>query len=279
MKNMIWIFPIWALAAFALLPVLVRAFERQQGKLERQLQQRLEAFHVFVGPSAVRWLVFAVLMFSSLLAVLLLESSWLVPMISAGAVSGVFLAVRMRLHRRFKKIRYQLPGVVELVATSLRSGMSIRAALQQVSGQSPQPIAKELAVLERMQKIGIPLDTAIIEWAKRVPLDEIQLLGFTISVSAASGGGLADSLDRLAHTFRQRLILEEKVDALTSQGRMQAWVMVALPMLLAGALTLMDPLSMAPLWSTSRGHAVLAAIAVLELLGLLWIRRLIRVPA
>lgn len=277
--NLIWIFAIWALAALALIPMMARAIGQQQGKLERRLQQKLEAFHIFVDPSAVRWLVLAVLLISGLFAVVLLESAWMAPMMAACAVAGVFVAVRMRLHRRFKKIRYQLPGVIELVATSLRSGMSIRAALQQVSRQSPQPIAKELAVLERMQKIGIPLDAAITEWAKRVPLDEIQLLGFTISVSAASGGGLSDSLDRLAHTFRQRLILEEKVDALTSQGRLQAWVMVALPMLLAGALTLIDPVSMAPLWSTGSGHAVLAAIAVLELLGLLWIRRLIRVPA
>lgn len=277
--NAVVLFALWTLAALALLPLVASHVQKRQSLLERHMQRRLEAFHVFVDLKSARWIVFCVLMLSIFVALALLESVWMAPLIAGGAVVAVFIIVRTRLKRRFKQIRYQLPGVIELVATSLRSGMSIRAALQQVSRQSPQPIAKELAVLERMQKIGIPLDAAIVEWAKRVPLDEIELLGFAISVSAASGGGLSDSLDRLAHTYRQRLILEEKVDALTAQGRLQAWVMVALPLLLAGVLTLMDPSSMAPLWSTSGGHAVLVAITVLEILGLLWIRRLIRVPA
>lgn len=277
--NASWLLVLWMAAALALLPPLVRWASQQQGVLEQRLREKLEAFHIFVDPKAVRWVVLSALVFSGLLTIGLFQSAWMIPFVAALSLIGLFMAVRMRLRKRFKQIRYQLPGVIELVATSLRSGMSIRASLHQVSRQSPQPIAKELAVLERMQKIGIPLDVAIVDWAKRVPLDEIQLLGFTISVSAASGGGLSDSLDRLAHACRQRLILEEKVDALTAQGRLQAWVMVALPMLLAGALTVIDPASMAPLWSTGGGHAVLVVIALLEVLGLFWIRRLVRVPA
>jgi tight adherence protein B len=277
--NAWWIFVVWAVAALALLPLVASYSARQQDRLEQRLRHRLEAFHIFVDPKSARWLLIVLLALSLVAAVAVLGSLWMTPVIAGACIAAVFFVVRMRLNKRFKQIRYQLPGVIELVATSLRSGMSIRSALHQVSRQSPQPIAKELAVLERMQKIGIPLDVAITEWAKRVPLDEIQLLGFTISVSAASGGGLSDSLDRLAHTFRQRLILEEKVDALTAQGRLQSWGMVALPMLLAGTLTAMDPSSMAPLWRTGGGHLVLVAMAVLELLGLFWIRRLIRVPA
>jgi len=129
-----------------------------------------------------------------------------------------------------------------------------------------------------MQRIGIPLDAALTEWSERIALDELKLMTFTIRVSSASGGNLSESLDRMADAFRQRLILEEKVDALTAQGKLQAWVMVALPILLALVLTWIDSESMTPLWTSTPGHVVLGVVATLELAGLLWIRRLIRMP-
>jgi tight adherence protein B len=189
----------------------------------------------------------------------------------------VVLIVRVRLQRHFKLIRQQLPGMIELLATSLRAGLSVRSAFIQVSRQAPYPISKDLAILERMQRIGIQLPDAIHDWSRRVPLEEISLLGFTVGVSTASGGNLADTLDRLASTFRQRLLLEEKVDALTSQGRLQAWIMVALPVALALVLTVIDRQAMSALWFTTTGHWVIAGVLVLETIGLIWIRRLIRI--
>jgi tight adherence protein B len=208
-----------------------------------------------------------------------LRSALAVLLVGGFGVMGTFAIVRYRTAQRVKAIRYQLPGVIELIATSLRSGLSIRSAFLEVTRQSQPPIQQELAILERMQRIGIPLDAALSEWAKRMPIEELKLLAFTVGVSTASGGNLSDSLDRLAAAWRQHLILEEKVDALTAQGRLQAWVMAALPFVLGLALAALDPNSMRVLWTTTAGHVVVGVVLVLELVGLLWIRRLIRVEA
>lgn len=274
--NLTAIFILWAMVSLIFMPRLVMWVLKQQSSVERHLSKRLEDFHIFIGPGPVRWIIVAALLMAALLTLFVFRSLWVFPACAAAVLFGLFWLMRIRLHRRLKEIRYQLPGVIELVATSLRAGLSIRAALLQVARQSARPISQELAILERMQRIGIPLDSALGQWAKRLPIDEVGLLAFAIGVSAASGGNLSESLDRLASSFRQRLILEEKVDALTAQGRLQAWVMVALPFLLAMALSVIDPASMAPLWSSGRGHAVLGVIVALELLGLFWIRRLIR---
>lgn len=267
------------LAAFALLTPYVSSLIKQRRDLiEKRLRQRLEDFHIFVDPRYVRWVVVGVAALSMVIGVVVFRSIWVVPFLLVITVAAILMILRFRFERRLKTIRYQLPGVIELVATSLRAGLSVRSSILQVSRQSPQPVAQELAVLERMQRIGIPLETAMSEWSQRIPLEELKLLTFTIRVSTASGGNLSESLDRMADSFRQRLILEEKVDALTAQGKLQAWVMVALPMLLALVLSWMDADSMRPLWTTTAGHWVLGCVVTLEMLGLLWIRRLIRMP-
>jgi tight adherence protein B len=272
-----WVFLAWGAATALLLPSLVQALSKRLLSVESLLAKRLEDFHIFVRPRALRAVLLATLALSIAAAIFVFQSMLALPFIFFAAVFGIFGLFRMKLAKRFKAIRYQLPGVIELVGTSLRAGLSIRAALLQVSRQSANPIAQELAVLERMQRIGIPLTGALAEWAKRIPLEDVRLLGFTVGVSSSSGGNLADALDRLANACRQRLIVEEKVDALSAQGRLQAWVMVALPILLAIALSLIDMSSMRPLWTTGAGHLVIAIVLGLELLGLLWIRRLVAI--
>lgn len=275
--TLILIVVAWAVSIWLLLPRVVLWIQFRHQWLERRLMGQLEAFHIFLSANVVRWMIVAGLGFSILLAGAILGSLWWFPPVLVLVLLGMLSLTRWRLARRFKEIRYQFPGVVELLATSLRAGLSIRSALHQVTQQAPHPVAQELAIVERMQRIGIPMEGALQEWAKRLPIDEVKFIGFTISISAASGGNLADSLDRLANALRQRLMLEEKVDALTAQGRLQAWVMVALPLLLAAVLSWMDWSSMEPLWMTSTGHLVLAVVVGLEVVGLFWIRRLIRV--
>lgn len=269
----------WGLSLVLLGPRVLGWLVARQHQTEQALIKHLESFHIFLEIAAIRWVFLVVVIISILLGIGLFQSFLSVLLVAGLGIIGIFILVRHRTARRIKTIRYQLPGVVELIATSLRSGLSIRSAFLQVTRQSQQPIQQELAILERMQRIGIPLDKALSEWAKKLPVKELKLLVFTVAVSTASGGNLSDSLDRLAAAWRQHLILEEKVDALTAQGRLQAWVMAALPLVLAVALSLLDPVSMQSLWTTTAGNIVVMTVLSLELAGLLWIRRLVRVDA
>lgn len=269
----------WGLSLFLLAPKVLEWLGGQQRRTERALVKRLESFHIFLEMSAIRWLLALLVGAATVVGIGIFRSVFAVLLVGSCGVLAVFAVVRYRTAKRVKAVRYQLPGVIELIATSLRSGLSIRSAFLQVARQSQRPIQPELAIIERMQRIGIPLDSALSEWAKRMPLDELKLLAFAVGVSTASGGNLSDSLDRLAAAWRQHLILEEKVDALTAQGRLQAWVMAALPFILALALSILDPKSMQSLWTTTAGQFVVGIVLALELIGLFWIRRLIRVEA
>jgi tight adherence protein B len=276
-NPLIVIFSAWLLVILCLMPSVRQWTQKGFVAAEQQVARQLESFHIFINPQSIHGGLVVGMIISVVLCLLLMRSVWLLPLAAVAVAAALIALIRLRVKQRFKRIRHQLPAVMELLATTLRAGLSVRAALIQVSRQAPAPISQELAVLERMQRIGIPLDDALKQWSDRVPVEEIGLFGFAVSVSTASGGNLADALDRLAATFRARLVLEDKVDALTAQGRLQAWVMVALPVLLALALTAIDPDAMGALWFTGLGHAVLAGVLVLEVLGLCWIRRLIRV--
>jgi len=98
-----------------------------------------------------------------------------------------------------------------------------------------------------------------------------------LRIAAQTGGNLADTLERIAATLRARAQLQGRVQALTAQGRMQAWVLAALPPLLLLALDRLEPDIMATLWHTPLGWGVLATVVVLEVLGVVWIRRIVRI--
>ncbi len=266
----------WAMLITLLAPRLLRWTAGALISLEERFLKQLEEFHVFLQGRAVRVLAIGLAVILVGIAAIVFDRILLAPVLLIGVSLLVLVLVRVRFKKRLKEIRYQLPDVIELIATSLRAGSSIRAAMLQVARQSPRPISQELAILERMQRIGVPLDAAFDQWSKRLGIEEVGLLAFTISVSSASGGNLSESLDRLATAFRQRLMLEEKVDALTAQGRLQSWVMIALPIVLGIVLSFLDFDSMAPLWRSDTGLLVLGLVAGLELLGFAWIRRLIR---
>lgn len=266
----------WAIVAVTFGPLILHWGSLKLNGFEDRLLRHLEDFHVFLKGGAIRVIALLGAVLAVVVSLIVFDRLLIAPVLLLTATAAFLVIFRIRLNRRLKEIRYQLPDVIELIATSLKAGSSIRAAIIQVARQSPRPISRELGILERSQRIGVPLDTALKQWARRLGIEEVGLLSFTISVSSASGGNLSESLDRLASTFRQRLMLEEKVDALTAQGRLQSWVMIALPVILGIVLSLMDFESMAPLWRTNGGLLVLATIATLEMLGFIWIRRLTR---
>ena len=129
----------------------------------------------------------------------------------------------------------------------------------------------------REQRMGLTLAAALGNLYQRMPSESVQMVVVVLQVAGATGGSVAGLLERLAETLRARKHLDMKLDMLTSQGRLQAWVIGALPWVLLLALTQVDPHSAELLMGTSRGHAVLAAVVGLELLGAIMMRRILRI--
>ena len=187
------------------------------------------------------------------------------------------LVYRWLKSRRRLALQRQLPDVADALASALRAGLSLGQALEQVVKFQPRPSSQEFSLMLREHRLGLPLDRALQGLALRASSRDFDLLVATLGIARDLGSGLAEALERFASTVRRRIALEERIRALTAQGRMQGWIMGALPILLAAVLTMMEPATMLMLFSRPAGWAVCAAVLVLETVGFLLIRRIVTI--
>src|SRR5699024_5297959 len=181
---------------------------------------------------------------------------WVAIVMMLMAVGLLQFGLRWLRYRRLRRLDEQLPDLLLALAGSLRAGTGIQSALQHVSQHIAAPLAHELALVRREQRMGVPLEQALQSFAGRVPTEGARLVVSALRIAMQTGGSLAQTLERIAKTLRARLYLQGRVRALTAQGRMQAWVMAVLPAMLAGVLTWLDPEAMEKLWTTPAGWLV-----------------------
>ncbi|MBR0567416.1 type II secretion system F family protein [Azoarcus sp. L1K30] len=179
--------------------------------------------------------------------------------------------------RRLERFEQQLPDALMMISGALRAGLGLSSALGQLVAETAPPISQEFGLMLREQRMGVTLEQSLGNLSRRIPTPSTTLTVSAMRIASETGGGLAETLERTAHTVRSRLQLEGKIRALTAQGKLQAWVVGALPLLLMGVLNKMEPEAMAHLWHTREGWATLVVIAIFEILGIHVIRRIVAI--
>jgi tight adherence protein B len=164
-----------------------------------------------------------------------------------------------------------------MMAGALRAGASFPIALESMVAESSAPISQEFELLMREIRLGIDLDIAMHNVEARIPVPDFLMVTAAVTITREVGGNLAEALESVARTLQQKLQMEGKIKALTSQGRMQGIVMTCLPLFLMVVLRFMEPAAMAPLFSEPIGWGTLAVIAVMEFLGYQSISRITRI--
>ena len=182
----------------------------------------------------------------------------------------------MRL-RRLDKIEEQLPDALLVLAGGLKAGVSLTVGVQQLVRETPAPISQEFDLLLREQKLGVSLDEAFENLARRIPTQSIILVVSAMRIATTTGGNLSETLERASHTVRSKLAMEGKIRALTSQGKLQAIIVGALPLLMMFVLAKMEPAAMSMLWTTRMGIATLIVIGLLEVFGIVIIRKIVAI--
>jgi tight adherence protein B len=197
-----------------------------------------------------------------------------------GAVACLFgpglVHQRLRNKRRKKLIR-QLPDTLDSLVGGLRSGLSLTQALGLLAEQLPKPSNQEFTLVVRKLRMGVGLDDVLEELEGRIGSNEYTMFTTSMRIAREVGGNLTESLERLADTMRKKLTMEDKIDALTSQGKLQGLIVGSLPLFLMWVLTEMEPEAMAPLYNSWLGYGVLVVIFLLELVGFVLIRKIVRI--
>jgi tight adherence protein B len=266
-----------AIVALLVLDAARRSARRYGASIDAVADQGLADLFVFVEPRRLR-LASAALVIAVLVVVAAADAPPAVVVVAGlGGFAGPALVHRWLRRRRERQLVAQLPDSLDALAGGLRAGLGLAQALGTLAEQQPAPTRHEYALLLRKQRLGMSMDQALEELAARAPRQEFVLFVTAVRIAREVGGNLAETLDRLADTLRRKLAMEERIDALTSQGRLQGWVVGTLPLLLLWVLHLLEPETMRTLYTTPHGWGVLAVLAVLLGIGALLIRRIVRI--
>jgi len=254
-----------------------RAFQNYRAAFQRQAVDRLSEFFLFLDPSQLWVANLAVCAGLAVFLYVATGNAWLALLAAAAALLAPrFVLARMK-RMRLQRFDEQLPDLLLSLAGALRAGSGVQAALRHLVTQAPPPLGQEFGQMLREQRMGVSFEQALAQLHRRMPTEGMGLLASALTIAVQSGGNLAETLERISATLRARLHLLGRVRVLTSQGRLQAWIVAALPFVLALALEWLDPESMALLWHTPAGWGVLATVAGLELAGVLFIRRIVNI--
>ncbi len=250
---------------------------RHEQRLTRLSRVELAELFVFIEPRRlVRLNLLALACVPALFGVVS-GSVWVAAAAFAVVLVLPALVYRQLRRRRLRALQRQLPDAVAAMAAALRGGAGLWQALESVARHQPKPVSQEIALVLRQHRLGMPLEEALQGFAARSALYDIRMLVATLAIARDLGGGLAEVLERLAQAVRRRVAMEDRIDALTAQGRMQGRIVGALPVLLGAVLYLMEPGPMSRLLLTPAGWVVLGVVLALEVTGALLIRRIVRI--
>jgi tight adherence protein B len=192
----------------------------------------------------------------------------------AAAAADQLIAFKKR--KRLAKFADQLELVLRLIASGLRAGLGLRQALVLVIDELDEPARTEFMRVLGQANIGQSVYDALDNLARRMPSDECAMMVRAIRVQSQTGGNLGKVLDHLAHTIKERRRVFRKMRALTAEGRMTAWVIALLPVIVGLMIVGLNPTMRRALFFTDTGHLVLFGVAFLEGSGIMWLRRLMR---
>ena len=195
----------------------------------------------------------------------------------AGAVCGVgpTMALRMALKKRTEKMREQLPDVLTIMASSLRAGHSFMQALDTVAREIPQPAATEFQRVVSEIRLGRATDDALEALARRVGSPDFKWAVLAVNIQREVGGNLAEILDNVADTLRERAMMRRQIQVLTAEGRLSAWVLAALPVAIAVYMFSVNPEYISLLVTTKIGLFMTGGALTLLVLGVLWMRKIV----
>ncbi len=198
----------------------------------------------------------------------------------AGAAIGYaapILIVRHLERKRIERLETQLVDGITTMASAVRAGLNLIQAMEILVRNHTGPIKQEFAQLLREYQMGLDFNQAMRNAANRIGSSNYRLLFTALEMHRLRGGDVGQSLDRIAESIREIQRLEGKLDAITSQGRFQAWMMAVMPLAFLGILYVIDREGVTMLFTQPLGRVMLLGVCVLILLGWLWIRKILAV--
>jgi tight adherence protein B len=188
-----------------------------------------------------------------------------------------YLRLSMQRRARLEKLEEQMPDAIDVIKRALRAGHPFNAAIKLVADDMDQPIAKEFELTFSDLNYGGEVRRALLGLLTRVPSVTVMALVTSVMVQRETGGNLAEILDQIAKVVRGRFRFERRVRTLSAEGKMSAWVLVLVPFGLIVIMSIASPGYLPILLTNPLGHKMLYVAGIMGVIGIIWIRRIIRI--
>ena len=255
------------------IPWLNRSLVRVQAALH--LKRLLDQADLHITPSRL-------VMFSGMagllaaLATSVVSISILLIVVAGFAAASIpFVHVWWTRKKRFDSFLEHLPDALDLMSRGLSAGHGFAEAMHMVSTEMPEPIATEFRKTYEEQNLGLSLKLALENLVDRIPLLDLRMCITAVLIQRETGGNLAEILEKVAYTIRERFRIMGDLKTLTTSSRLSAWLLCGLPIFVALAVTVMNPDYMMILWKDQRGHYMIGAAIVMQITGMLIVRKIL----
>jgi tight adherence protein B len=182
--------------------------------------------------------------------------------------------VGRRIGSRLNAFNKQLPDTITLLSNSLRAGSSFLQSIELVSRESPAPMGPEMGRVVREVNLGLSMEEALSNLVRRIKSDDLDLMVTAIGVQQQVGGNLAEILDTIAFTIRERVRIKGEIRTLTAQGRYSGYLVAFLPIAIMVTLNFINPEFMQPLFTELIGQILLVVGAIMMLIGFFAIQKI-----
>jgi len=270
----------------AIASLLRERYLRKLSPLERRIEAlpSMEALRVYIEQSGNRIRAYRLVLFSILMAVSAAVAAWIfvrMPLVAGISLviggSLPFLKILRDRSQRFAQIEEQLPDAIDIMRRALMAGHPFNAALKLVSEDMSDPIAREFETTFADINYGNDVRRAMLGLLGRVPNVTIMAFVTAILVQKETGGNLAEILNQIANVVRGRFRFQRRVRTLSAEGRMSAWVLALVPLILFGAMAVTNPDYLPLLFDEPIGRQLAVGAFIWGGIGIYWINRIIRI--
>lgn len=185
--------------------------------------------------------------------------------------------INFLIERRIKLYQNQMVDALTLLANGIRAGLSMPQSLGMVVDEMPIPISQEFNLVLQQNKIGVPLEECFEGLAKRIPTEDNDMFVSGVNILRETGGNLAETFDTIVGIIRERIRLQQKIDAYVAQGMFQGATIFMMPFAIGGIYAASDPDSMVPLFTTPLGIIMLLVALAFDLAGGFVILKIVKI--
>lgn len=196
---------------------------------------------------------------------------------AAIVLAAIYGYIRFLTFKRIDRFTEQLPDALNMIARSLRAGHSLTSAVELVSEEIDEPARELFKTAYEQQKLGIRITDSLVAMAERIESVDLRFFTMAVTINNDVGGNLAEILDKLAETIRERLKIKRQVRVYTAQGRLSGYVLGALPIITFFMFNILMPGYEDVLIKEKEGNVILGAAVIAQVIGFMIIRKIINI--